>query len=72
MNTQPETVSRRLFDIPSAVQYLRDIGAASATTSFVRGLIATGGVPHVRIGKRFYVSKTALDTWLAQHEKRAR
>ncbi len=62
----------RLFDIVAAVEYLRAIGAGSATKHFVRGLIASGRVPHLRIGKKFFVSRGSLDRWLELHERRAR
>lgn len=60
-----------LFDISAATDYLRGLGATGATRNFVRGLICSGQVAHVRIGKKFYVSRQALNTWLAKHERRA-
>ncbi len=63
---------RRLFDVSGAVEYLRAIGADGATVSFVRTLINTGQVSHVRIGKKFYMAREALDGWIAKHERRAR
>lgn len=67
-----ESQEQRLFNVQDAVAYLRSIGAGSVTISFVRTLIATSQVPHVRIGKRFYVSRTALNEWISRHERRAR
>jgi len=66
------SVEQRLFDIPAVVGYLQGAGAHGATISFVRNLIGSGALPHIRIGKRFYVSKAAIDTWLVRAEKRAR
>jgi hypothetical protein len=63
--------SRRLFDIAGAVEYLRGLGATTTTKNFLRGLICTGQLPRLRIGKAFYVSREALDSWLAKHERRA-
>jgi excisionase family DNA binding protein len=63
---------QRLFDILAAVAYLKNIGADGATVSFVRGLISSGQIPHLKIGKKFFVSRTALDAWLAGHERRRR
>jgi len=63
---------QRLFDIIAAVDYLRSIGATAATKNFVRGLICTGAVAHVKISKKFYVSREALDTWIERQEKRKR
>lgn len=61
-----------LFDIGAAVAYLHGIGANAATIRFVRGLINSGQVPHVKIGKKFFVTRDALDTWISRHERRAR
>jgi hypothetical protein len=71
----PETVSldgRRLFDILAAVAYLRSLGATSATTNFVRGLIGRGEIPHLKISKKFYVKKGSLDRWIETRERRTR
>ena len=54
------------------VLHLQGAGAHGATVSFVRNLISSGVLPHIRIGKRFYVSKAAIDAWLIRAEKRAR
>jgi excisionase family DNA binding protein len=69
---EPQREPQRLFDILSAVLYLKSLGAQGATVNFVRGLISSGQIPHIRIGKRFYISRTALDIWLASRERRAR
>jgi hypothetical protein len=71
----PETVSlngRRLFDIISAVAYLHSLGATSATKNFVRGLIGRGELPHLKISKKFYLSKGSLDHWIETRERRSR
>ncbi|MGC1416880.1 MAG: helix-turn-helix domain-containing protein [Candidatus Acidiferrum sp.] len=60
----------QLFDISAAAEYLRSVGATGATKNFIRGLICTGQVAHVRIGKKFYLSRQALNAWLAKHERR--
>jgi hypothetical protein len=62
----------RLYDIPGIVGYLQSVGATAATATFVRGLINSGQVPHLKIGKAFYVSKSAIEAWLAKSEKRSR
>jgi excisionase family DNA binding protein len=65
-------MGQRLFDIAGSAAYLRELGAVSCTVTFIRQLIATGQVPHVRIGKKFYVSRDALDGWIGRHERKAR
>lgn len=62
---------QRLFDIVAAVEYLRSIGATAATKNFVRGLISTGQIPFEKIGKKFYVSREAIDGWITTHQRRA-
>jgi excisionase family DNA binding protein len=67
-----ESVSRSLYDVENATGYLRQLGASSVTVNFVRTLISTGQIPHLKMGKKFYVSKTALDAWISSHERRVR
>lgn len=62
----------RLFTVEGAAAYLQSIGAAGVGVRFVRGLIASGQVARIRMGKRLYVSKNALDTWIHNHERRAK
>jgi excisionase family DNA binding protein len=62
----------RLYDIAGIVGYLQSVGATAATATFVRGLINSGKLPHLKIGKAFYVSKAALDGWLGKAELRRR
>jgi hypothetical protein len=62
----------RAFDISGAVTYLRTIGFDAATPNFIRGLVARGQVPHVKVGKKFYVTRAALDGWLSRSEGRRR
>lgn len=64
--------SQQLFDIGRAAEYLKSIGAGAATVSFIRSLVSSGQVPHVRIGKKFYVSRESLDGWIQKHERRSR
>ena len=62
MTTTTDNGPRRLFDIPSAAAYLISIGATAATPTFIRTLISRGEIPHVKISKRFFVSRDALDS----------
>ena len=62
----------QLFDVIGSAKYLQGIGAAAASVNFIRNLIATGQIPHIRIGKKFYVTRQALDAWLSNHERRVR
>jgi excisionase family DNA binding protein len=62
----------KLYDIEAAVGYLRSIGASSASKNCVRTLICSGQIPHIRLGKKFYVTQSSLDSWLERHERRAK
>lgn len=62
----------RIFDIPAAVEYVRSLGASGVTICTIRSEIASGRVPHTKLGKKFYVSKTALDAWITRAERRTR
>lgn len=70
IETKEVQAPRKLFDIPAAVVYLRELGAEGVTENFVRILINTGQVPHIRMGKRFYLTRAALDNWIQNHERR--
>jgi excisionase family DNA binding protein len=61
-----------LFDISGVVTYLKSVGASAASATFVRGLINSGQLPYLKVGKAFYVSKSAIEAWLAKSEKRNR
>jgi excisionase family DNA binding protein len=63
---------QRLFDLKDTALYLHSLGAKSVTIGFVRELVNSGALPYLRIGKKFYVSKAALDNWLVKAERRAR
>lgn len=70
MATVTNTTEQRLFDVHSAVVYLRRLGADAVTVNFVRALINRGSVPHLRIGKKFYISRECLDQWIDRQQRR--
>jgi len=61
----------RVFDIGAAVEYLRSLGAIGVSISTIRGAISSGRIAHTRLGKKFYISKAALDQWVTRAERRA-
>lgn len=65
------TESPRLYDLPAAVEYVRGIGGTGVTIHTLRSEIAAGRLPKTKLGKRFYVSKAALDNWILRAERRA-
>lgn len=62
----------RLFDIPAAVEYVRSLGANGVTAYTIRTAINSGRLAKAQLGKKFYVTKEALDSWISQAERRAR
>jgi len=70
--TQAALTQQQLFDVNDAAAYLIALGAKGVTVHFVRALINSGQLAHVPMGKKFFVSKTALDGWLSRSEKRRR
>jgi hypothetical protein len=70
IETASGSLQRRPFDIKAAVLYLRQLGAEGATVNFIRNLISRSEVPHVKIGKKFYLSRDGLDRWITNHERR--
>jgi len=70
IETTTTDTTRRLFDVQAAVAYLRGLGAEGVTVSFIRNLIARNEVPHLRMGRRFYVTRESLDRWVTNHERR--
>jgi len=62
----------KLFDVRGAAEYFRSIGAGSATMNFVRTIIASGQLPHIRIGKKFFVAREAIDRWIENRQRRAK
>jgi hypothetical protein len=70
VETAQNTSERRLFDVEAAVLYLRQLGAEGATANFIRNLINRSEVAHIKIGKKFYVSRDGLDRWITNHERK--
>jgi hypothetical protein len=60
----------RVFDVHGSVEFLRSVGFKGATLSTVRALIASGQVPKIRCGKKFFVTEAAWKAWAARAEKR--
>lgn len=68
--SERQAAEHRLFTVEDAAKYLQSIGATSVTICFVRTLVNSGAIPHVRMGKRFYVLRDALDLWIENHQTR--
>jgi hypothetical protein len=66
----PSTASYR--NIAGLVEYARGKGIVTATKNWIRTLIASGELPHIRCGKAFYVSVRSFDTYLENHARRRR
>lgn len=62
MSAQPETL---LLDIPAAAAFL------GLTAWQIRGIIASGELPVVKVGRKFYVRRSTLLRWAERAEERA-
>lgn len=60
----------QLLDVKSACDYMKSIGVSSATINSTRTIFAQ--IPHIRIGKRFFVSRENLDGWISNRQRRSR
>jgi excisionase family DNA binding protein len=66
------TETPRFFDIPAAAVYANSIGLTGVTAYTIRMAINSGRLAHIKEGRKFYVSKLAVDAWLAKAERRGR
>ncbi len=61
---------------PVASPFLLDLPAASSISGLtvwqLRGLIATGEIPVVRVGRKLYLRRTTLQRWAERAEGRHR
>lgn len=64
--------TQRLYDLKDTALYLQSLGAKSVTISFVRELVNSGAIAHLRIGKKFFVTRNAIDAWITRAERRTR
>jgi hypothetical protein len=62
----------RVFDLAAAVTYVRSLGATGVTIHTIRSEINAGRIACTKLGKKFYVSKTALNAWILRAERRVR
>jgi excisionase family DNA binding protein len=53
--------NRQVFDVESAAEYLRTLGFEEATKNTIRKLIAQKRLACTSVGRKFYVSRAALD-----------
>ncbi len=61
-----------MHSVESAANYLRTSGAISVCVHTVRSLIVSGQVAAIRLGRRYYITETALNSWLSSHERKAK
>jgi len=65
-NSENPGVNPLLLDIPSASS------ALGVTVWQLRGLIANGDLPVVRIGRKLYLRRATLQRWVEREEQRHR
>jgi excisionase family DNA binding protein len=61
----PQNFAARGLRIQDAAAYL------SVTVCYVRALISTSELPHIRAGKRLIVDRHDLDAWLEARKQKA-
>jgi hypothetical protein len=61
-----------LFNIFDASEYLRSIGAKSATPWWVRTMIVANRIPSQKVGRAFVVTRADLDAFIQNSAKRKR
>jgi excisionase family DNA binding protein len=66
----PESQSQ--FSVKDAPEYLKSLGVSTATTYTVRRLINAGAFPKIKVGRAFFISKAAIDDWLARSARKVR
>jgi hypothetical protein len=69
---QASAPERRLYDIAEAAIYLQSIGAGSVTEWTVRRLVSSGRVRSIRLSRKIYISRAALDELIQRLERRTR
>ena len=66
-----ELDGQRYFGFDEAASYAQSIGLRSATSWTLRRLVSAGRLKSLRLGRRIYLSKNALDEMLSRLERRA-
>lgn len=64
--------ARRLFDLAGAAKYLVELGAEGVTIHSVRRLVANRELPVLKISKKFFITREAIDSWIARQGRRSR
>jgi excisionase family DNA binding protein len=71
MPMEDQSQSRRLFDLDGAASHLHELGAAGVTPWTLRRLIASGQLRSIRLGRRIYISREALENLLTRLERKS-
>ena len=62
----------RYFDIPAAAAYVVSLGMKGVRPYTIRHAISNSRLVHTRVGKKFFVSKAAIEAWLQRAERKTR
>jgi len=63
---------RRLFPIAAAAEFLRQQGADSVSSWTIRRLLSSQQLKFIKLGRKIYISREALDDLLVRLERRSR
>jgi excisionase family DNA binding protein len=72
MSIPSSDTAPRLLSIHDAAKYLGEIGAGAVSVNFIRTIIASGQIPHLKIGRKFFVTVDSIRRWIETREKRTR
>ena len=62
--------NQRLLDRYDAQTYMRQLGISGVSPRIFFTLIANGEIPRVRVGRKYFITREALDGWIARNERR--
>ena len=63
---------RRVFSLSAGAEYLRSIGADGVTSWTLRRLVTSGVLKHLKLGRKYFITREALDAMVDRLERRAK
>ena len=67
-----ESPGRRAFTFTSGAEYMRSAGFDGVTSWTLRRLAATGTLKRLKLGRRYFLTREALDELVNRLERRAK
>ena len=63
---------RRVFSLSAGAEYLCRLGADSVTPWTLRRLVTSGALKHLKLGRKYFVTRESLDQLVERLERRAK